>query len=299
MIKKIAALSLSLIMTIGLFAGCSKTPESDVKEPTANEEISQETEDTTVPEETIGADENIAQTFTIFTVLEIQDDYIIVEPMSVDPVWGGVSTIKVPLDGTIDWVDRQVGDMVNVGYYEKVVNGDASEIGGVSTITFVSRMGEVVDTETETTPPADDIEVKLDDKCVYQYNGINVYLGNGYYGKDGSLCPTVHLINNTDKVLKLRINSFAFDADEKREVEYYSLDVEPGKEHIMDLQHEFEAAAKSWGLDVDFETLGVVTFSLSVIDATDKNSENIWGSEAIETFDALTIDWSYGQVWYF
>ena len=39
MIKKIAGLSLSLIMTIGLFAGCAKTPESDVKEPTANEEI--------------------------------------------------------------------------------------------------------------------------------------------------------------------------------------------------------------------------------------------------------------------
>lgn len=299
MIKKIAALSLSLVMTIGLFAGCAKTPESDVKEPTANEEISKETVDTTVPEETIGADENIAQTFTIFTVVEIQDDYIIVEPMSVDPVWGGVSTIKVPLEGTIDWADRQVGDMINVGYYEKVVNGDASEIGGVSSITFVSRKGEVGDTEPETTQPTDDIDVKLDDKCVYQYNGINIYLGNGYYGKDGSLCPTVHLINNTDKVLKLRINNFAFDTDERREVEYYSLSVEPGEEHIMDLQHEFEAAVKAWGLDVDFETLGVVTFSLSVIDATDKNSENIWGSEAIETFDALTIDWSYGQVWYF
>ena len=299
MIKKIAALSLSLIMTIGLFAGCAKTPESDVKEPSVNEEISKETVDTTVPEETIGADENIAQTFTIFTVVEIQDDYIIVEPMSVDPVWGGVSTIKVPLEGTIDWTDRQVGDMVNVGYYEKVVNGDASEIGGVSAITFVSRIGEVGDTESETTQPTDDIEVKLDDKCVYQYNGINVYLGNGYYGKDGSLCPTVHLVNNTDKALKLRINNFAFDADERREVEYYSLSVEPGEEYIMDLQHHFEAAAKAWGLDVDFETLSVVTFSLSVIDATDKNSENIWGSEAIETFDALTIDWSYGQVWYF
>lgn len=299
MIKKIAALSLSLIMIIGLFAGCAKTPESDVKEPSANEEISKETADTTVPEETIGADENITQTFTIFTVVEIQDDYIIVEPMPVDPVWGGVSAIKVPLEGTIDWTDRQVGDMVNVGYYEKVVNGDSSEIGGVSTITFVSRIGEVGDIEPETTQPTDDIEVKLDDKCVYQYNGINVYLGNGYYGKDGSLCPTVHMVNNTDKVLKLRINNFAFDTDEKREVEYYSLSVEPGEEHIMDLQHEFEAAAKAWGLDVDFETLGVVTFSLSVIDATDKNSENIWGSEAIETFDALTIDWSYGQVWCF
>ena len=39
--------------------------------------------------------------------------------------------------------------------------------------------------------------------------------------------------------------------------------------------------------------------ALQLLRATDKNSENIWGSEAIETFDALTIDWSYGQVWYF
>ena len=296
MIKKFAALSLSLLMVIGLLAGCSSKTESEVDGQI--EETVDSSVDITEPEESIGQDENITETITMFTVTEIQDGYVLVAPMAIDPVWGACSSVKVPLEGTINWDNKQVGDTIEVVYSDRVTDPANAEVKLVSSITLVDdNVGPSVDQET--TPIEDEIEVELDSRCVYQSNGIAVYLGNGYYGKDGSLCPTVHLVNNTDKVLKLRINNFAFDTDERREVEYYSLSVEPGEEHIMDLQHEFEAAAKAWDLDVDFETLGVVTFSLSVIDATDKNSENIWGSEAIETFDALTIDWSYGQVWYF
>ena len=153
MIKKILSLCVILALCLSMTActalanyfGANKELANDIEEKpdlsgptdhetTESEEIIEKEDDETEPESNLCAN---------FEVVEIGDDYIMVS-YTIDSMLSPVG-IKVPLEGEIQWENRQLGDILEVVYESYDDKGEIHVVENVKTIKFIQNKYDYID----------------------------------------------------------------------------------------------------------------------------------------------------------
>ena len=142
MIKKILSLVVVLAMCLSMTACTALTDyfgankelvdnveeKPSISEPTESEEPTEKEDDEKDPESNLCAN---------FEVVEIGDDYIMVA-YTIDSMLSPVG-IKVPLEGEIQWDNRQLGDILEVVYESYDNKGEIHVVENVKTIKFIQN----------------------------------------------------------------------------------------------------------------------------------------------------------------
>ncbi len=155
MIKKILSLLLVVVLCLSMTActaladyfGANKELADNVEEkPHLSEPTDPETtEGEELTEKEDGEKEPESNLCANFEVVEIGDDYVMVA-YTIDSMLGPVG-IKVPLEGEIQWENRQLGDILEVVYESYNDKGEIHVVENVKTIKFIQNKYDYSDVD--------------------------------------------------------------------------------------------------------------------------------------------------------
>ena len=161
-VKRFVALLLSIVCILSLVA-CSKDVE---KTP-----VDDQTTQTETPEQSYMVARG--------TVLEIHDNYVLIQPLPGDQSALSADKIEIALKGTITWEDKKVGDVIEVAYEDGIQETYPARIPNVVSITLLGDDDNLVPDvqQPEMPEPNDPTEkpVDFDFDMTFEFSSCELY----------------------------------------------------------------------------------------------------------------------------
>lgn len=161
-IKRFIALLLAIVCVFSLVA-CGKDVEKDT--------VDDNTTQTETPEQSYMVARG--------TVLEIHDNYVLIQPLHGDQSALSADKIEIALKGTITWEDKKVGDVIEVAYEDGIQETYPARIPNVISITLLGDDADIVPNvpQPEIPEPNDPTEkpVDFDFDMTFEFSPCELY----------------------------------------------------------------------------------------------------------------------------